>query len=67
MTKQEIIHAITDLIPLERIEIREALDELLEQDKEAYLAQGEKMYGRKRRKRASGDEQHAESEPNHDA
>jgi hypothetical protein len=63
MTTQDIILSLEKLTPQERIEIRAALNELLEKDKEAYLAEGEKLYGKKRRSRRNGDE-HAEPQEN---
>jgi hypothetical protein len=50
MTKHAIIEATQSLTPLERIEIRDALLEQIEKDKQAYIAEGEKIYGRKTRK-----------------
>jgi hypothetical protein len=50
MTKQDIIDATHNLSPLERIEIRDELNKQIDQDKQAYLAQGQKLYGRKPRK-----------------
>jgi len=64
MTKQDIIDATHNLSPLERIEIRDELNKQIEEDKQAYLAQGQKLYGRKPRK-SRANKQHDGDQDNH--